>query len=103
METKGKTKIEATLCIKDQWGTSHDVMKLETNHAEKILGVYQAPANNGDKQMRALRHKADQWMGTFKLARLGKGTAWHAINSRIMKGLEWPTAATTLSKNNAKK
>ena len=36
-------------------------------------------------------------MESFKQARLGKGTAWFAINSRIMKGLEWPTTATTMS------
>ena len=65
--------------------------------SKKILAVMQAPINNGRQQMETLRDKAIKWMATFRTAKLGKGTAWHAVNTRIMKGLKWPTTATTIS------
>ena len=47
---KTREKVEATLDIKDQWGTRERVARREVNQAEKILGVYQAPNNNGKEQ-----------------------------------------------------
>ena len=64
--------------------------------SKKILAVMQAPINNGRQQMETLRDKAIKWMATFRTAKLGKETAWHAVNTRIMKGLEWPMTVTTM-------
>ena len=45
-----------------------------------------------------IKEQSGKWADNLTNLTLGKNTVWLAINSRIMKSLEWPLTAITLTK-----
>ena len=92
-DTSGHNDIK----IKDKNDNSQTLIKQAPNSAEKILGVYQAPLNDGKEQTKALRKKIQQFTNRLQLRRLPTHLAWLAIQTRAYKAVEWPLQACTLS------
>ena len=83
---------------------SKAVLKLkEINETEEILGVLQAPINDGKEQTKALTEKVTKWAKVFQEAKWKKSNAMRAVNTRIMKGIEYPLVATTLTRAQCRK
>ena len=66
--------------------------------AKEMVGVFLAPDGNHDEQWDALYKKAQTWAGKVRASPLDPDAMWVAMNCSIIKGLEYPLAATTLSK-----
>ena len=63
----------------------------------KTLGVTLAPDGNKKDIIQALLEKATKWADLVQSGHLLREEAWRALNSTIMKGLEYPLLATTLT------
>jgi len=82
---------------------NHRILELKKpDTAERILGVHQAPLNDGSEQTRALRTKVNKFTNSLKRQKLPTHLAWLAIQSRAYAAIEWPLVACTLSKEQCK-
>ena len=97
-----REKMNYTISMKARDGSNAMLTQKEVNNPEEILGVWQAPINDGKKQMEVLKGKVVQWVKVFKEAKWAKTRAIQAVNTRIMKGIEYPLVATTLTASQCK-
>ena len=63
-----------------------------------MVGVFLALDGNQREQWKALNMKAKAWAGKIRASPLDPDAVWVAMTCTIIKGLEYPLAATTLSK-----
>ena len=67
-----------------------------------MLGVYLAPNRKETKQIKVMRAKATEWGMHMSKGALRDFEAWNALNTTILKSLEYPLVATTLSRKEIK-
>jgi hypothetical protein len=72
--------------------------RLEVDKAHTTLGVDTAPDGNMYQQVGKMRSLAEKWADQIWTGRLSQADAWVALWSMIMKTLEYPLLATTLTK-----
>ena len=72
-----------------------------TNHdahiGKETLCVYLAPDGNNDEALESLIKKASTWSDNIRVGHLSPTLAWHAANTIILKSLEYPLPALTLT------
>jgi hypothetical protein len=71
---------------------------LEVTEARKTLGVFIAMDGNQRDQTQALWEKATKWADQVRTGRLSHAEAWFSLQFCVMKSLEYPLMATSLSK-----
>ena len=87
-----------TLTARDKNSTIHPLENLPPNQSKQMVGVTLAPDGNQDGQKEALLDKANQWAAYVKSARLDHETTWTALKTTIIKSIEYPLTATSLTK-----
>ena len=94
---KLKKQVPNTLTAIDHNGTRQPITQLETNEAFETLGVYLAP--NGDNRCAVdnLRDAASKWSEKLRRSFLQSSETYKAITTTIMKKLEYPLTALTLT------
>ena len=91
----GKDKV---LQVRDKDNTVESLKYLSFSESKEMVGVFLAPDGNQKEQWRALNMKAKTWAGKIRASPLDPDAVWVAMTCTIIKGLEYPLAATTLSK-----
>jgi hypothetical protein len=69
----------------------------ESHHSSKALGIQIQPDGKMINKCKYLISKAKKWADSIGTRRLSKYDAWKVLNCTIMKTIEYPLAATTLS------
>ena len=87
------------LKVRDKESKRQKLKYLKSSKAKEMVGVYLAPNGNQDAQLTQLRKKASKWAKQIRASPLDEQTVWIAMNRTIIKGLEYPLAATTLSED----
>ena len=101
--TAGKTsykKIEeigAHFEVPDAQGNMVTLRQLEASEVEKTLGVILAPDSNNRQAALALQGKAEEWNALVLTGHLTAHDVWQAMDTTIMKSLEYPLIALTLT------
>ena len=90
------------LKVRNKDGIEESLQYLPSNVAKEMLGVYIAPDGNETAQIKSMKDKSLTWAKHIKGGNLSKNAAWAALNTTILKSLEYPLAATTLSKGQLK-
>jgi hypothetical protein len=72
--------------------------RLEPHQARKTLGIFLAMDGNFKDQVKYLREKTSEFADSVRTGFLNREDLWYALNSTIMKTLEYPLAAITLIK-----
>ena len=72
--------------------------QLDADTAQETLGVYLAPDGNERTQIRHLKSKIDTWVERVRTKHISRHHAILALNSTILKTLEYPLPALTISK-----
>ena len=72
--------------------------RLEPHQAKELLGIMIRPDGGEADQARAMLKKARQWRDSIRSKKIKKMDAWYAMNCTIMKTIEYPLMATTLSR-----
>lgn len=90
------------LIVRNKDGEYERLNYLTSDIAKEMLGVYLAPDGNEKEQISVMREKSEQWGNHIREGRLRDFEAWSALNTTILKSLEYPLVATTLSKKEIK-
>ena len=69
------------------------------SEAREMVGVHLAPDGNEKAQLQVLRAKSSKWAQQMRSSPLDGRVIWTALNQTIIKGLEYPLAATTLTES----
>ena len=87
----------ADVQVKDKQGVMQTLQRLEPHESRRSLGVYSAPDGNSKDQVAILRATAENWSEKIRVGRLPQTEAWLALTTRIMKTIEYPLPACTLT------
>ena len=85
------------LSIKNSLGMDSELVQLASWEAQKMLGVWLAPDGNNKKQVEEMRKNAMVWGAKVRTGAIDRQDAWRAMNMTIMKTLEYPLVALTLT------
>jgi hypothetical protein len=75
-----------------------ELERLDVHEARETLGVFIAMNGNQEAQTQELWEKATAWAEKVRSGRFSPAEAWFSIQFCIMKSLEYPLIATSLSK-----
>jgi hypothetical protein len=92
------------ITIRDIPGTGRvELERLEVQEARETLGVFIAMDGNQKAQTQALWEKAVTWADKVRTGRFTHAEAWFSLQFCVMKSLEYPLMATSLSKEQCNK
>ena len=72
---------------------------LEPQEAKKMLDVFLAIDGNNTAQIKYMQKVAEQWSKKVRVGHITRVDAWTAFTSTVMKTLEYPLLALTLSES----
>ena len=81
---------------------SEPLLRLEPSEARETLGLWIAPDGNQTAQFTALVDKATHWASKIRSGRLNFAECWISLTTGILKTLEYPLMATSLSRPQCK-
>ena len=90
------------LWMRDKSGNKQEVEKLRMDEARTMLGVNLSADGNNRSQVQRMTDAAIQWQEAVRVGRLNRSDAWIGLRTTILKTLEYPLAATTLTKQECK-
>ena len=96
-EYKSMEEIEQTYSVLDKDNNSQLLQRYEAHIGKETLGVFLAPDGNNKAAKLGLEKKAKIWRDNINAGHLTPTLAWHAANTTIMKSLEYPLPALTLT------
>ena len=94
--------IQHDFTVRDDQEIRQVLISLEHNEGKETLGVYLAPDGNNSKMVEVLKTKAEEWRDHINSGHLNKADAWQALETTIMKSLQYPMKALTLTKEECK-
>ena len=87
----------STITFEDKDGNTQTLQRLSTSTASETLGVFLAPDGNSSKQREQMRNVSVTFRDNIRSGFLNKTDAWHAMNTTVLKTLQYPLPALTLS------
>ena len=90
--------IPGDLHLHNKDGSTDIIRRLEVTEARESLGIQTRYDGIQDDQKEYLRRKTVKWKDAIRSGHLQKDDAWYCLQSSIMKTVEYPLMATTLSK-----
>ena len=93
----------ATLYVKDCDGIVKSLTRLPVEDAQRTLGVRLAPDGNNKAQFEYMRDKVQDWADKIRTGHLPRHLTWQSLVTTILKSIQYPLPATTLSKEQCKK
>jgi hypothetical protein len=86
------------LYINDIFGARKVVKRLEPYQAYETLGVFLAPDGNLKAQLQKMKNVAIKWADNLRTGSLGRCEVWIALQSTILRTLNYPLPALRLTK-----
>jgi hypothetical protein len=87
----------ASLSVKDCDGNRVQLERLPPHVARRTLGVRLAPDGNNKEEVAYLRGIAEKWNAYTRAGHLQRHEAWYALNATVMRTLDYPLLALTLT------
>ena len=87
----------AQLSIRNHHGQRITLPRLEPHEARTTLGVNLAPDGNHDSQAHRMRRQAEEWADHVRTGYLQRHEVWVALHSTILRSLDYPLPATSLT------
>jgi hypothetical protein len=91
--------IPGDITIPNHVGKPEPLQRLEPHKSVLALGIMFNPMGSMTEEVQYLRSKAEKWAEQVRSGFLKKHEAWYSINLCIMKSIEYPLLATTMSKS----
>ena len=82
--------------------TPTPIPRLKASEACEFLGAMTRPNGNQSNQFQFLLSKAKKWADAIRTKHISKHDGWYCLNNTILKILEYPLMATTLSRKQCK-
>lgn len=108
-DTSGKwsyienTKEDFDFKVRDENEDLKSLPIMEANEGKETLGVYLAPDGNNADMIKYLQDKTLHWKELIRSGHLSKKDARQALNTTIMKSIEYALPALTLTEQECKK
>jgi hypothetical protein len=97
---KSMDKAPGDIKVTNPTGLSECIKRLEPHESVSALGIMFTPNGSMKCEVAYIRKKAEKWTEQVCCGFLKKHEAWYSINLCIMKSIEYPLLATTMSKCN---
>ena len=94
---------DKTLSMINTEGERVVIQQLPTSKGMKTLGVTLSSDGNNADLVTAMEDKANAWADLVLTGHLQKEEAWRAMQSTIIRALEYPLVATTLTETETEK
>ena len=94
---------DAGVCVSDLDGNEKELQCLSPHEAKRMLGVFLAIDGSNDVQIKHMRKIAEVWYEKVRVGHLSRYDAWLALNSTVMKTLQYPLLALTLDEDECNK
>jgi hypothetical protein len=88
----------SNLTVRDCDGRTQVLARLSVNVARRTLGAYLAPDGNDQTQFEVLRAAARTWKDQIRTGHLPRRLVWESMATTILKTLQYPLPATTLTR-----
>ena len=88
---------DAVISVKDLKGKQTQLQLLDPHEAKRMLGVFLAIDGSNDVQIKQMRKVAEVWYEKVRVGHLSRYDAWLALQSTVMKTIEYPLLALTLT------
>ena len=88
---------DVSVSVKDMAGKETQLQLLNPHEAKRMLGVFLAIDGSNDVQIKHMRRVAEVWYDQIRVGHLSRYDAWSALQSTVMKTLEYPLLALTLT------
>ena len=96
---RSQSEIPGTLTLHDEsTGQPLTLDRLPVNQARKQLGILSPVNGDMTAEVKYLRKKAEAWATIVREKQCNKEDMWYTMNSTIMKTIQYPLMATTMSK-----
>ena len=96
---RSKDEMPGDLTVLDAAGVRQTLTRHEPDHAEKTLGVFMAMDGNNEGEIEYLTGKVKDFAAKIRASQNKlRNDVWVAVKTTIMKTLEYPMAALTLTK-----
>ena len=79
-------------------GEQRALRRQEPHKATLSLGVQFAPDGSMKDQVIHLRKKAEQWADLLRVKKMQRDAVWYSLTASIMKTIEYPLLATSMSR-----
>ena len=89
---------EIPLLVKDAVGVETPLKLLAPDEAKRMLGVFLAIDGSNTVQIKHMRNIAEGWYDKVRTGHITREDAWRALHGTIIKTLEYPLLALTLTK-----
>ena len=99
---KSTEEIDFQFTVKDHKDNVCILTQVEPDIGKETLGVYLSPNGNNTQATEAMKAKAEKWRSMVAAGHLKKKLAWQAWETTIIKSLEYPLPALSLSKAECK-
>jgi hypothetical protein len=83
----------------DDTQAKEPIKRLPPSSARKALGIFTCPTGNMAAKVTYLVKKTKTWATSLQTRRIRTHDAWYCLTATIMKTVEYPLVATSLSKN----
>ena len=93
-----KTDSPGDILVRDADGDTKILQRLEPHEAIETLGIYISMDGNQKAEVKKLRDKAAEFAEHVRTGFVTRDEAWHALNTTIMKTLEYPMEAISLTR-----
>ena len=88
---------DTQIFVRNEKGQKIELTLLTVKEAKRMLGVYLAANGENITQIEHLRDVAENWKEKIRVGHLIHNDAWTALTTTVMKSLEYPLLATTLT------
>ncbi len=92
-----KIDSDINLEILDDAGQSHSIQQVSATSSELALGIMFSPSGNMEAETAYLRDKANVWAEKARTGHLTHAEAWYALQSTVLRAIEYALPATTLT------
>ena len=100
---KSAEDIGFNFVVKDENNILQPLDTLTASTGKETLGVILAPDGNNSDAVTALKNKAVEWKELIRTGHLKRKTAWQAVETTILKTIEYPLPALTLTPKECQK
>ena len=97
LEVRFLEETNVGLQVKDSEGNAKVIEKLAASDSRRTLGVRLAPDGNNEAEVKFLRERAQNWADRVRTGHLPRRLVWESMNTTILKSLQYPLPATTLT------
>jgi hypothetical protein len=90
-------ELPGDISVLDKDGERTILERHEPSTATDTLGLWQAMDGQNSREIKRLRQKSEEFAESMRTGFFSKADAWYALNMTILKTLEYPMVATTIT------